>query len=50
MKERKITASGILAYGVLIAYLVVVVYPMLWVVATSLKHDREIFLLSLIHI
>ncbi|MEI6218053.1 MAG: carbohydrate ABC transporter permease [bacterium] len=44
MKERKITASGILAYGVLIAYLVVVVYPMLWVVATSLKHDREIFL------
>jgi len=44
VKERKITASGILAYGVLIAYLVVVVYPMLWVVATSLKHDREIFL------
>lgn len=44
MKERKITASGILVYGVLLAYLVVVVYPMFWVLVTSVRQDQDIFM------
>ena len=33
-----------LVYAVLLCYAVVVVYPMFWLLATSLKTDREIFL------
>lgn len=36
--------GSILVYSVLFAYLVVVVYPMLWLFYTSLKPDQEIFL------
>src|SRR3990172_300596 len=31
-------------YAILLSYLVVVVYPMFWLLATSLKTDRDIFL------
>jgi ABC-type glycerol-3-phosphate transport system permease component len=34
---------GALVYLVLLAYLVVVLYPLLWMLGTSLKTDREIF-------
>ena len=44
MKERRITTIKVLTYSVLIAYLIVVLYPMFWVLATSVKQDREIFL------
>ena len=44
MKARKLSLTKGLTYVVLVSYLVVVIYPMFWVLATSVKEDREIFL------
>jgi len=45
MAEReKFSLAKPLVYLVLCGYLMVVVYPMLWLLYTSLKTDREIFL------
>jgi N-acetylglucosamine transport system permease protein len=44
MNERKISASTLIIFTVLFAYLIVTVYPALWVGYTSLKSDQEIFL------
>jgi N-acetylglucosamine transport system permease protein len=38
------TLSHTLIYTVLLAYLTIVIYPMIWLLYTSLKTDREIFL------
>ncbi len=43
-EKRRTAARNLLVYPVLLGYLVVVVYPMAWLLYTSLKTDREIFL------
>ena len=42
--ERRFSAAKPLVYLALCSYLAVVVYPMIWLLYTSLKTDREIFL------
>ncbi len=48
--EEKLRDNGmavvlkILVYSALCSYLVVVLFPMLWLLYTSLKTDREIFI------
>jgi len=44
MGKRRISLVKPLVYLTLYAYLLVVVYPMAWLLYTSLKEDREIFL------
>ena len=44
MRKPGVTIFRVPTYAVLVAYFVVVVYPMFWVLTTSVKHDREIFL------
>jgi N-acetylglucosamine transport system permease protein len=40
----RFSPAGIVIFCILFSYLVVVVYPMLWLFYTSLKPDREIFM------
>ena len=42
--RRKLRPVNVFVFAILFAYLVVVVYPMLWLFYTSLKPDAEIFL------
>ncbi len=42
--RNRLSLTRPLVYAALLSYLVVVVYPMFWLFATSLKQDREIFL------
>ena len=44
LEKRRISLVKPLVYLALYAYLLVVVYPMAWLLYTSLKEDREIFL------
>ncbi len=41
---RRTAAWNLIVYPILLGYLVIVVYPMAWLLYTSLKTDREIFL------
>ena len=43
-EQRKFSIAKPFVYLALCGYLTVVVYPMLWLLYTSLKTDREIFL------
>ena len=43
-EQRKFSFAKPFVYLALCGYLTVVVYPMLWLLYTSLKTDREIFL------
>lgn len=43
-KKRRKSGWNFLVYPILLGYLVIVVYPMAWLLYTSLKTDREIFL------
>jgi ABC-type glycerol-3-phosphate transport system permease component len=44
MNERKLSPAMIAVFIVLFGYLVITVYPVIWVGYTSLKSDQEIFL------
>ena len=44
MQPRRPSLLKPLIYLVLLTYLAIVVYPMFWLLATSLKNDRDIFL------
>jgi len=44
MNERKFSPAMLLIFAVLFGYLIVTVYPAIWVCYTSLKSDQEIFL------
>ena len=39
--KKRVSLARALIYVVLVCYLMVVVYPMFWVVMTSLKKDRD---------
>lgn len=43
MTARKPSASSLIIFAVLAGYLMITVYPMIWVGYTSLKSDQEIF-------
>ena len=42
--HKRFPLGKLATYGVLLLYLIVVVYPMFWLLTTSLKTDRDIFL------
>ena len=42
--KNRSAVRHLFVYPVLLAYLLIVVYPMAWLLYTSLKTDREIFL------
>ena len=43
-RNRKFNQAGIVSYGILIVFSLVVLYPLLWMVLTSLKTLEETFL------
>lgn len=44
MERNKLNPLMVLIFGALVVYLILTVYPMIWVAYTSLKSDQEIFL------
>lgn len=44
MNRQKFSPTMLLIFAVLIGYLIITVYPTIWVAYTSLKSDQEIFL------
>lgn len=43
IRSSRFSFTTLFIYAILISYTVVVVYPMFWLLTTSLKEDREIF-------